>query len=97
MAMPVYGGSMADEEEHGRSQTLAKIAKKHFCLEFAEGLSTPTSPDLPGQYTRKCALLAAGGSDTAPGSAPLLSSRQAWEILFCSILFIHFSFRRQLN
>lgn len=61
MAMPVYGGNMADDEEHGRNQTLANRARKHFSLELTKGLSTPTGPELPGQQTRKCNILAIVG------------------------------------
>lgn len=69
MVTPVYGGNMADDEEHGRNQTLANTARKHFCLELAKGLSTPTGPELPGQQTRKCAVLAIVESSKATGSA----------------------------
>lgn len=61
MVMPVYGGNMADDEEHGRNQTLANIARKHFCLELAKGLSTLTGSELSGQQTRKCVILAIVG------------------------------------
>lgn len=37
MVMPVYGGNMVDDEQHGRNQTWAKIARKHFFLELQRG------------------------------------------------------------
>lgn len=48
MVMPVY----RDDGHHGRSQTWAEIARKLFCLDAAEGLSTPTGPDLLGDRGR---------------------------------------------
>lgn len=83
MVMPVYGGNMVDDEQHGRNQTWAKIAGKHFCLEFAKGLSTPAGPDLTGRQNRKFAILAVLGSSKATRSTPVLSSRRrGGEILF---------------
>ena len=49
MVMPVYESNVVDDEEHGRNQTWAKTARKHFPLEFAKGLSTCTGPDLTGE------------------------------------------------
>lgn len=99
MVMPVYGGNMAHDEEHGRNQTLAKIARKTSAWSLKKGSALPAARTSLGS-----------GVGNVP-SRPWWGVARPLEVLlcfledigmansflFCSIVFIHFSFSQQLD
>lgn len=98
-----YHGGACLWRQHGRwwsnvaETMLSKTARKHFPLEFAKGLSTPSGLDLTGRQNRERAILLEWEA-AKPLGVPLVQDLgMGSSILFCSIyLFIHFSLSQQL-
>lgn len=91
MVMAGYGSKMVDDEQHGRNQTWAKRARKHFPLKFAKRLSTPTGPDITGRQSRRRAILAGGGnSEYGYSRSTIFLFSNHRDGKFCSVLFFLF-------